>query len=90
MTFHANTFTFPDREDGFRFEYSTDGELFLPLVDIPLEYGALTAPLPPSLSGRVFIRLVDTDRTPGFYPLDGVSVDFLSIDTFVPLAGTSR
>ncbi len=90
VTFHANTFTFPDREDGFRFEYSTDGELFLPLVDIPLEYGALTAPLPPSLSGRVFIRLVDTDRTPGFYPLDGVSVDFLSIDTFVPLAGTSR
>ncbi len=85
VTFHANTFTFPDRVDGFRFEYSTDGTTFLPLVDIPVEYGSLTAPLPPNTSGTVYIRLVDTDRTPGNYQTDGVSVDFMSIDTFVPL-----
>jgi PKD repeat protein len=85
VTFHANTFTFPDRVDGFRFEFSTDGTTFLPLVDIPVEYGSLTAPLPPDTSGLVYIRLVDTDRTPGNYSTDGVSVDFMSIDTFVPL-----
>ena len=58
----------------------------MPLVDIPVEYGSLTAPLPPDTSGTVYIRLVDTDRTPGNYPMDGVSVDFMSIDTFVPLS----
>ena len=85
VTFHANTYTFPDRENGFRFEYSSDGTTFLPLVDIPVEFGTLTAALPPDTSGTVYIRLVDTDRTPGHYATDGVSVDFMSIDTFVPL-----
>ena len=85
VTFRAATFTFPDRVDGFRFEYSTDGVSFLPLVDIPLEFGFLTASLPPSVSGLVYIRLVDDDRTPDHYPLDGVSVDFMSIESFVPL-----
>ena len=86
VTFHANTYMFePDDVDGFRFEYSTDGNIWVPLVDLPVEYGTLEAPLPPTLSGTVYIRLVDTDRTPGNYPTDGVSVDFMSINSFVPL-----
>ncbi len=85
VTFYASTYTFPDRVNGFRFEYSTDGTTFLPLVDIPVEYGSLTASLQPDTSGAVYIRLVDTDRTPGNYQTDGVSVDFMSIDTFVPI-----
>lgn len=85
VTFHANTFSFPDRTNGFRFEYSADGTTFLPLVDVPVGYGTLTAALPPSISGTLYIRLVDDDRTPGNYQTDGVSVDFMSIDSFVPL-----
>ncbi len=85
VTFYARTYTFPDRDEGFRFEYSTDGTTFLPLVEIPVEHGSLTAPLPPETSGTVYIRLVDDDRTPGNYSMDGVSVDFLSINSFVPL-----
>ncbi len=81
VTFHANTFTFPDRENGFRFEVSADGTTFLPLVDIPVGDASLSAPLPPGISGTVFIRLVDTDRTPGNFALDGVSVDFMSINS---------
>jgi PKD repeat protein len=85
VTFHASTYTFPDRVNGFRFEVSTDGATFSPLVELPVGNGSLTAALPPDTSGTVYIRLVDTDRAPGTSQLDGVSVDFMSIDTFVPL-----
>ncbi|MDH3298828.1 MAG: hypothetical protein OEM96_11190, partial [Gemmatimonadota bacterium] len=84
--FHANTYMFqPDDIDGFRFEYSTDGNTFTPLVDLPVGYGTLTASIPPIVNGTVYIRLIDTDRTIGNYQTDGVSVDFMSIDAFVAM-----
>ncbi len=73
----------PDGDD-FVFEYSTDGGV----TWNPIGLGSLPfgdddrdrqAPLPASLSGTVWIRVVDTRRAPGGRALDTVSVDELFV-----------
>ena len=46
----------------------------LPLADDDQDQIAL---LPPTVSGSVMIRVIDTDRTPGSRDLDSVSIDEL-------------
>jgi len=65
--------------DDFRFEYSTNGgasftpvALTLPLSDDDIDR---IAALPPTITGSVIIRVVDTDRTAGHQTLDTVAID---------------
>jgi len=82
--FHVEGFrtSSPDGDD-FVFEYSTDGVSWnliglpsLPLADADTD---LVASIPPTLSGAVIFRVVDTDRTPGNQDLDMVSIDELFV-----------
>jgi titin len=70
--------------DDFVFEYSTDGSNFSPLFaisgigsqDETLTHAAL---LPNGLSGPVYLRVKDTDRSAGRTALDSIHVDQLVI-----------
>jgi len=66
--------------DDFRFEYSTNGTTFTPVVlTLPLADNGVdrVAALPGTLSGNVTIRVVDTDRAAGHQTLDTVTIDEL-------------
>jgi len=69
--------------DDFAFQYSTDGVSWspIPLPSLPLadDETDLVVSLPPTLSGAVTFRVVDTDRTPGNQGLDTVSIDELFV-----------
>ena len=68
--------------DDFRFSYSTDGVNYTDMLtvtktsddDVPLWYA-----LPGDLSGVVYVRVVDTDRTTGRSSLDSLYVDEMMI-----------
>jgi len=68
--------------DNFLFSYSTDGTNYTDMVtvtktsddNVPLSYD-----LPGDLSGVVYVRVVDTDRTAGRSSLDSLYVDQLMI-----------
>lgn len=70
--------------DDFVFEYSTDGgSSWIPagIATLPTADGGadFVATLPPSVSGEVLVRVLDTNRTPGTLTIDWVSVDELWI-----------
>lgn len=68
--------------DSFLFEWSTDGANWttVSMPALPVSEGPdVQGLLPPSLSGNVTIRVVDTNRNPGTQFLDTVSVDELWI-----------
>ncbi len=69
--------------DDFRFEWSTNGTTFTPISMASLPFhpdGTVVAgPLPPTLSGSVTIRVVDTVRTPGTDAFDYVWIDRLAV-----------
>jgi hypothetical protein len=83
LELHAEGFRTASADgDDFAFEYSVDGQTWLPIaVSLPLadedldRIGVLSS----AVSGAVFVRLVDTDHAPGNQSLDTVSVDELFI-----------
>ncbi|MDH3284018.1 MAG: PKD domain-containing protein, partial [Acidobacteriota bacterium] len=85
VTFHAETYRYTSSDgDDFRFEYSTDNANYTPLVTITQTGGnSSTVALPDDLSGTVYVRLVDTDRTNGNQSNDQIMVNYLDIATTV-------
>ncbi len=90
VTFYAEAYR-PANADGddFRFEYSTDGSAFAPLVTIASATEQVyQAELPAGTSGTVYIRVVDTDHTRDRQSLDSIYIDHLYIESLsgpVPL-----
>ena len=60
--------------DEFVFSYSLDGNTFTEMSD-PSDF-------PANATGTVYIRVTDTDRTPGNQTLDTVSVDYIAIGSY--------
>ncbi len=77
--FHLEGWRTPSSDgDDFRFEYSTDGVSWNPILAgvPPADPDAeQVASLPAGLTGTVTVRVIDTDRTAGNQPLDTVWVD---------------
>jgi hypothetical protein len=74
----------PTDGDDMRFEWSTNGTTFTPVSmgSLPFNVAVSTlivGPLPPTLSGPVTIRVVDTVRTPGSDAFDWVFIDWLAV-----------
>jgi hypothetical protein len=69
--------------DDFRFEHSADGQIWQPidLVSLPHSDNGidLIAILPEDMMGLHWIRVVDTDRTPGNASADTVTIDEMFI-----------
>ncbi len=68
-------------DEGFAFEYSTDGgSTYHPALEFPAGgAGVYSAPLAGAVAGSVEIRVRDTDRTQGANTLDSIAIDHLSI-----------
>ncbi len=68
--------------DEFKFAYSMDNNNYIPMFTTSgssvMEY---SANLPASISGTLYIRVTDTDRTEGNKTLDSIAVDQLYIRT---------
>ena len=83
VTFYANIFSATSTDnDQFELSYSTDGSSYIPMFTVSSTsdddtYQAFA--LPPSTSGTVYIRITDTDRSPGNRANDTVYVDHLFI-----------
>jgi len=70
--------------DDFEFAYSSDNVNFTPVITVYKTFDdntAQAAALPADLTGTVYIRVTDTDRTQGNNSLDTVYVDELDIVT---------
>ena len=68
--------------DDFIFSYSTDGVLFTDLITVTKTEDddlAQVAPLPAGVSGAIYIRVRDADRTAGNNAQNALSVDRLSL-----------
>ncbi|GAA5496110.1 hypothetical protein Rhal01_02291 [Rubritalea halochordaticola] len=69
--------------DDFVFSYSTDGINFTDLITVTKtsdDNTAQLAPLPAGVTGTVYIRVVDADRTVGNGNQDTLSIDHLSLE----------
>ncbi|WP_346190067.1 cadherin domain-containing protein [Rubritalea halochordaticola] len=69
--------------DDFVFAYSTDGISFTDLIAVTKtsdDNTAQLAPLPAGVSGTVYIRVRDTDRTVGNGSQDTISIDRLALE----------
>ncbi|WP_346188836.1 Ig-like domain-containing protein [Rubritalea halochordaticola] len=69
--------------DDFVFSYSTDGINFTDLITVTKtsdDNTAQLAPLPAGVTGTVYIRVLDTDRTVGNGNQDTLSIDHLSLE----------
>lgn len=69
--------------DNFVFAYSTDGLNFTDLITVTKTTDnntAQLAPLPAGVTGTVYIRVRDTDRTTGNGGQDTISIDQLSLE----------
>lgn len=86
VTFHARTYrNNPFYSNDFRFQYSTDNVTFQPLINsVPVGYKSFTVPMPATLSGHVWIRVIDTTHTPGTIA-DSLYVDYMDIYSDVRL-----
>jgi hypothetical protein len=85
VTFFANAWA-PASSDGdsFVLAYSTDDASYTDMFTVTATYdddSYQTFALPPSTSGTVFVRVMDTDQTPGHREKDSVSVDHLFMRT---------
>jgi serine protease len=66
--------------EGFSFEYSADDGVYTPLCTVAGHSGCDAAGYPLSpMDGTIYVRVVDTDRTPGNTAKDSVYVDHLYI-----------
>jgi len=86
VTLAAVGYRSPGSEDDFVFDYSNDGgATFTPLFTISSDtVQGYDASLPPTTSGQVIVRVVDTDRTAGNATTDSVYVDLLTFETVGP------
>lgn len=83
VTFYVEAYR-PANSDGddFTFAYSTDGSNFTDLVTVASATEQLyTVSMPASLSGTVYIRVVDTDHTKELQSLDRIYIDYLAIES---------
>ncbi len=83
VTFYCNAYaTASSDDDSFVFSYSTSGSNFIEMFtvavmeDIDSYY---TYVLPPSVSGTIYVKVMDSDRSAGNTDLDTVSVDHMYI-----------
>jgi PKD repeat protein len=68
--------------DNFVFAYSTDGAAYTDLVTVASATEQVySAAMPASVSGTVYIRVLDTDRSWGNIDLDAIYVDEMYIET---------
>jgi len=78
-TFYLNAWSNQSTDnDSFRFAYSVDNTNFTDMVSVAGgddATGWYSYILPPGISGTVYVRVTDTDRTAGNLNLDTVSVD---------------
>ena len=82
MTLTANAWSSGSSDsDNFQFQWSTDGSSYTNafVVSSTATGNVQSAMLPESLSGTVYVRVIDTDNTQGNSALDSVSVDYLVI-----------
>jgi len=82
-TFHLNAWrtNSPDG-DNFVFAYSTNNSTWTNMVTVTQTVDSGTYQvftLPPNLSGTVYIRVKDTDQTPGHRNLDTIYIDHMFI-----------
>jgi thermitase len=81
ITFHANAWSPPSVDgDAFVFAYSIDDVNYTDMFAVadPVDTGNYQVfALPGSLSGRIWVRLADTNRVGGQRALDNVSIDHL-------------
>ncbi|GAA5497401.1 hypothetical protein Rhal01_03595 [Rubritalea halochordaticola] len=69
--------------DDFVFGYSTDGIVFTDVITVTKtsdDNTAQVAMLPAGISGTVYIRVMDTDRTVGSGSQDSISIDQLKLE----------
>jgi len=74
----------PSNADGddFAFEYSTNGIDFSPLLAVSSATEQVyAAPIPSQVSGTVYVRVQDTDRTQRNQSLDSIFIDWMAIET---------
>ena len=74
--------------DDFFFEWSTDGTTFtrIPMDTLP-PWGEVTrriGEMPPTLSGMITLRVVDSDRTPGNQSSWNLWIDWLVVRSISP------
>ncbi len=85
MTLFANAWIDGGSSDGddFLFEYSTNGSDYLPVLTVTSTSTTNTQSgfLPTSISGTLYIRVVDSDRTSGNRSRDMIVVDHLYVRT---------
>ncbi|MGC6487946.1 MAG: fibronectin type III domain-containing protein, partial [Planctomycetota bacterium] len=82
LTLEANAWHTPSADnDHFAVEWSDDNLTFEPafVVQATADGTTYTTPLPASVSGDLYVRVVDTDRSPGATSLDTVFVDWLAV-----------
>jgi serine protease len=80
--FHLNAWSNSSADgDSFIFSYSMDGSTFSKMLTVTGgdERSWYKFAFPPDLSGTVYIRVMDTDRTAGHLGLDTVTVDQMYI-----------
>jgi hypothetical protein len=77
----ANAWKTGSGEDDFRFEYSTDGASYTALFTVSSSDPAQeqSAVLPPGVSGQLFVRVVDTDSTPGNRSVESIHIDHFHV-----------
>lgn len=85
ITFYLEAYhTDNPEEDDFVFAYSTDDTNYTDMLIVTktADDGMCQSfPLPPSVSGEVYIRVKDTDQTPRNRVLDAILVDYMFIES---------
>jgi PKD repeat protein len=82
LTFYVEGYRSSNSEgDNFTFSYSTNNSTFTNLVTVnSTTEQVYSASIPNSVSGTVYIRVVDTDRTSGNRSLDYIYIDHMYIE----------
>ncbi len=83
ITFSVEAFR-PDNSDGdnFVFGYSTDNNSFTTMLTISSSTEQVySASMPNTINSPVYIRVTDTDSTPGNLSLDEIYIDYMYIES---------
>lgn len=86
VTFNVEAYHSPNAEgDYFIFAYSINDETYIDMLNVTKTYDdntLQTVSLPNTISGTVYIRVVDANRTPTNTQLDAVYIDWMFIECF--------
>ncbi len=82
VTFYVEAYR-PNNSDGddFTFAYSTDGTNYTSLLTVNSSTETVYSASMPTVSGTVYIRVTDTDRTQGNRSLDAIFIDYMYIES---------